>query len=304
MPPLFYQPQEPVDCLVEVDSSALKGKTSVITGGFSGLGYAYAKAFVEAGAFVVIADIQPPPSPFKESEAVFVKCDVTIWADQLAVFEIASQLSPNGKIDVVIANAGVAGPDVLTGVFCLDDPTPQEPMMKMLDVNVKGVLYTTKLAGWYFRHHHDNPLDGCLILVSSIMGYIDTQSSAVYAAAKFSVRGLMCCLRRKGVFRVNAIAPWFIATPMMSEDFLEMIQTELRNMGLDLASIQDSVNAVLRIATDASMNGRCLAIVPRQLSPSGYMDLGLDDIDERTPAGKMQKAASSIPYNKFRHALS
>ncbi|KIW98237.1 uncharacterized protein Z519_01821 [Cladophialophora bantiana CBS 173.52] len=253
MPPPFYKPRDPVDCQLQVDSGALKGKTAVITGGSSGLGFAYAKAFVQAGAFVVIADIQPPPSPFRETEAVFVKCDVTIWGDQLAVFEIASQMSPNNGIDVVIANAGVAGPDVLTG---LDDPTPQEPMTEMIDVNVKGVLYTTKLAGWYFRRHLDNPVDGCLILVSSIMGYIDTQSSAVYAAAKFGVRGLMCCLRRKGVFRVNAIAPWFIATPMMSEDFLEMIQTELRNMDLDLASIQDSVTAVLRIATDASMNGR------------------------------------------------
>lgn len=83
----------------------------------------------------------------------------------------------------------------------------------MIDVNLTGVLYTTKLAAWYFSRQHRDPLDGCLVLVGSIMGYIDTQSSAIYGASKFAIRGLMCCLRRKGVFRVNSIAPWLVDIP-------------------------------------------------------------------------------------------
>lgn len=83
----------------------------------------------------------------------------------------------------------------------------------MIDVNITGVLYTTKLAGWYFTRHHSDPLDGCVILISSIMGYIDTQSSAIYAASKFAVRGVMRCVRRKGILRVNCIAPWLVQTP-------------------------------------------------------------------------------------------
>ncbi|OBT85661.1 hypothetical protein VE02_05772 [Pseudogymnoascus sp. 03VT05] len=268
--------------------------------GSSGLGLCYAKAFVEAGAFVVIADLQPPTVAFKKSQAAFVRCDVTAWGDQVNAFETAVKLSPNQKIDIVIANAGIAGPDVLAGLSC---DAPQEPSTKIIDVNVIGTLYTTNLSGWYFRRHHDDPRKGCLIFMSSINGYIDSQSSSIYSTSKFGVRGLMCCLRRKGVFRVNTIAPWIIATPIMRQDFLESVEKEFQSMDLDLAYAQDAVSAVLRVATDPSINGRSLAVVPRQVAPSGYMDLELDDFDEGTTMDRLQKAVLAISYNKYGHTI-
>ena len=45
------------------------------------------------------------------SSVKFVKCNVTIWADQLAVFKTAISSSSSGKIDIVIANAGISGGD-------------------------------------------------------------------------------------------------------------------------------------------------------------------------------------------------
>ncbi|KAF9882913.1 hypothetical protein FE257_004894 [Aspergillus nanangensis] len=267
-----------------------------------GLGIAYAKAFADAGAFVVVADLQPPPADqLDETKAVFVKCDVSIWEDQVAVFQTAAQQSPSNKIDIVVANAGIAGPDVLSG---LEDEEPQKPDTKMTDVNLNGLLYTTKLAGWNFKRHHSDPRDGCLILVGSIMGYIDTKSSSVYSATKFGVRGIMCCLRRKANFRINSIAPWFIPTPIMRKDFLDTVREDFRKMDLDLASIPDAVSAVLRIATDRSIHGKNLAIVPRSLSESGFMDLDLDDHFDGSPADKLQRAASSISYGKFGHKIA
>lgn len=162
------------------------------------------------------------------NRAVFVKCDVTSWEDQVSVFKVAKEKSPNGRIDVVIANAGIYGPDALDGELrfyrCrepilgpfadktaktagLDAPEPTKPVTKLLDVNLIGVIYTAKLAGWYFNNQDAG--DRCLILVSSIMGYIDTQGSSIYSAAKHGVRGLMTCLRRKGLVRVNCLAPWY-----------------------------------------------------------------------------------------------
>jgi len=46
---------------------------------------------------------------------VFVQCDVTNWGDQVNVFKTAKERAPNGRIDVVIANAGIYGPDSLDG---------------------------------------------------------------------------------------------------------------------------------------------------------------------------------------------
>lgn len=45
------------------------------------------------------------------SSVKFVKCNVTVWSDQLAVFKKSLSLSPSGRIDIVIANAGIAGGD-------------------------------------------------------------------------------------------------------------------------------------------------------------------------------------------------
>ncbi|KAJ5521058.1 hypothetical protein N7463_001511 [Penicillium fimorum] len=301
MPQTFYNNTGRATNPSTINTSTLKGKTAVITGACSGLGYCYSKAFIAAGCFVVLADLKPPPEDLDESQALFVQCNVTVWEEQLAVFEAATARSPTHKIDIVIANAGIAGPDVLAG---LNDEIPQPPQTTMIDVNVTGVLYTTKLAGWYFTRHHRDPLHGCLILISSIMGYIDTQSSAIYGASKFAVRGMMCCIRRKGILRVNCIAPWLIPTPIMNKDFLDNVRAQFQDMGLDLTSTQDAVTAVLRIASDYTLNGHTFAIVPRELAASGYMDLGLDDLKPESPAGKLQAAASSIYYSKFGHALS
>lgn len=204
-------------------------------------------------AFVVNGDIQPPQTVSHPNRTAFVKCDVTSWEQQVEVFKVAREKSPNGRIDIVIANAGIYGPDVLEG---LHDGEPQKPSTKMLDVNLVGVLYTAKLAGWHF--HHDTASessDRCLILVSSIMGYIDTQGSSIYSAAKHGVRGIMTCLRRKGLVRINCLAPWFVATPIMPTSFIESTGAQFRAKGVDFATTDDAVAAVARLATDTSING-------------------------------------------------
>ncbi|KAL1899227.1 hypothetical protein Sste5346_003150 [Sporothrix stenoceras] len=106
------------------------------------------------------------------------------------------------------------------------------------------------------------------------MGYIDTQGSSVYSAAKHGVRGVMTCLRRKGLVRVDCLAPWFIATPIMPKSFIESTGAQFRAKGVDFATTDNAVVAVAR---------RTLGIVPRQLSPTGYMDLESDDFEEGEP---------------------
>ena len=207
-----------------------------------------------SSTFVVNGDIQPPQTVSHPDRTAFVKCDVTSWEDQVEVFRVAREKAPNGRIDVVIANAGIYGPDVLDG---LDDDAPQKPVTKLLDVNLVGVLYTSKLAGWHFHHGTTSESsDQCLILVSSIMGYIDTQGSSIYSATKHGVRGIMTCLRRKGLVRVNCLAPWFIATPIMPKSFIESTGAQFRAKGVDFATTDDAVTAMARLATDTFINGK------------------------------------------------
>jgi len=179
-----YKNSGPVDCAIDFSTDNIKSKTAIVTGGAKGVGETYTRQLVESGAHVIIADISESAGSklHKElsSSTTFVKCDVTKWADQLAAFNKAREVSPNGRIDIVVANAGIsAADDILSNDFEKDEP--QEPSFVTLDVNVTGVCLTTKLALWYFGKQHAllqkqgiaASLDQCLILQGSLAGYAD-----------------------------------------------------------------------------------------------------------------------------------
>ena len=142
----------------------------------------------------------------------YIRCDVRSWADQLNAFKEAIANSPSKTIDIVIANAGISGADAIFG----DDMTeePVEPDLRILNINMVGVLYTVKLAMHYFRRQYEKnkDVDQLLILQGSLAGYVDLPGTVQYSCAKYGMRGLMRLLRRSGWtfgMRVNYIAPWY-----------------------------------------------------------------------------------------------
>ncbi|CAG8973996.1 hypothetical protein HYALB_00011574 [Hymenoscyphus albidus] len=229
-----YRDRGPVDVSGSFSTEELVGKSVVITGGANGLGKAYVQAFVDAGAFVTIGDIDETLGKEAASalpgKVQFVKCDVRKWEEQVSLFEAASKFSLHGGCDIVIANAGIVGEDDL---FRLDgkiscslnedhdltandfiDPNkpPIKPDLSILDVDLIGMLYTTKLAFHYFRRQPvERYRDRCLILISSIAAYVDQPGTPQYNVAKWGTRALMRNLRRtawKESIRINLVAPW------------------------------------------------------------------------------------------------
>ena len=195
----------------------LKGKSVVITGGASGIGEACMRSFVAAGAFVTFGDIAEDlayalVSELGQDKVVFEKCDTRSWQDQAALFKLAISKSPSHSVDIVLANAGISGSD---SVFNdQSDPTtgePVEPDLSILNINLIGYMYTTKLALHYFSRQADTPgRDGCLIYTTSLAGYVDHNGAPQYAAAKFGIRGMMRSMRQvlpAQKCRVNLIAP-------------------------------------------------------------------------------------------------
>ncbi|EXJ87219.1 hypothetical protein A1O3_04178 [Capronia epimyces CBS 606.96] len=253
-----YHDQGPVKIPASVDLNGLAGKSVLVTGGASGLGKAYSEAFAKAGAYVTVVDLNE--SLGNETVAQlkgsgqFVKCDVTNWDQQVSAFEAAVQNSPHKSLDIVIANAGIVGQD---DMFTLEDPTgpPQKPNLKTMEINLTGVLYTTKLAIHYFRRQPvEAGRDRCLILKSSLAGYVDLPGSIQYNSSKFGVRGLMRSLRRtswKENIRVNLVAPWYIRTPILPA----VVQEYLDNKGVGFALVEDCVRAMLLIGSDQAING-------------------------------------------------
>ena len=178
---------------------------------------AIVRALVVAGAFVVVADINEEAGGKLQKElassVAFVRCDVTSWESQLSVFKHAAKVSSTSSIDIVVANAGISSTDPIFLDDDDDDTEPDEPKLQITNVNVNGVLLTTRLALWYFRkQHRRNPKkDQCLILQGSVTGYVDIFGAPQYTMSKFALRGLMRSLRQSesvhGI-RVNMIAPW------------------------------------------------------------------------------------------------
>ncbi|SPO04142.1 uncharacterized protein DNG_06825 [Cephalotrichum gorgonifer] len=137
----------PVDCNIDFNPANLAGKTAVVTGA------ALAKPMFEhCTQQVVFGDRNTNTGQKLAAElpgTKFVQCDVTKWEDQVRLFKEAAAFSPSGKIHHVIANAGITNSD---DVFTFDgsDQGPQKPDLRIIDVNLYGALYTTKLALHYF----------------------------------------------------------------------------------------------------------------------------------------------------------
>ena len=93
-----------------------------------------------------------------------------------------------------------------------DGEEPTEPNLAILQTNLIGLALTSRLATYYFKRQPENSeRERCLVLISSLAGYLDQPGSPQYNMAKFGARAYMRCLRRTswqdGV-RVNVIAPW------------------------------------------------------------------------------------------------
>lgn len=145
----------------------------------------------------------------------FIPCDVANWNDQARLFREAASFSPTGRIFYVVANAGIHGPDEVF-LYSGDKEEPTEPNLTVIDVNIRGSLFTTKLATHYFMRQNlqkalSEQEDTCLVVVGSGAAFLDCPRTPQYCASKWAMRGIMHSLRRTAFYygsRVNLISPW------------------------------------------------------------------------------------------------
>jgi NAD(P)-dependent dehydrogenase (short-subunit alcohol dehydrogenase family) len=161
---------------------------------------------------------------------------------------------------------------------------PKKPNLRIIDVNLYGTLYTTKLSLHYFMEQNGTSVkpgvqqeDTCLILIGSGAGFLDVPRTPQYCSKKWAVRGIMHALRRTAFYygsRVNVIAPWYVRTTILSDEAFSAVEKS----GVEFATAEDAGRCALRILSDSSINGRSLFVAPRKWAPeSGYMDLDLED---------------------------
>ena len=184
----------------------LEEKVCIVTGGANGIGAEMAKLFAQNGAKVIAADMGDLTYIAENVEGY--KLNITSTEGCEALFNYA--IEKYGKIDVLVNNAGITR-DALTHKITDD-------MWNMvIDVNLKGVFNLTKFVG----PHMMTTGSGSIINISSVVGEFGNVGQANYSATKAGVMGLTKTwakeFARKGAaVRVNAIAPGYCMTDMMS----------------------------------------------------------------------------------------
>ncbi|OTA99810.1 hypothetical protein M426DRAFT_324795 [Hypoxylon sp. CI-4A] len=202
--------------------AGLKDKVIVLTGGSNGIGAVVIAQLADVGAKVVFGDIKAPESAHNSASVTYVKTDVTAYESVLNLFKTA--WSKYGRIDHAISNAGLVeiGQLFATGE---DDANIEEPPPTMvLDVNLKGTLFFTRVAVHFLRKslaaHKDAQKDASILLVSSVAGFGEFPGLFQYSASKHGVLGLFRSTRSfllstEGI-RINTVLPNMTRTQMVS----------------------------------------------------------------------------------------
>lgn len=190
-----------------------EGKTAIVTGAGSGIGAAIALELAEAGATVVVADLDKDHAE-DVSDAITAAGGRAITfvgdvSDPETVEEMVREaVDKTGALHLLVNNAGIGGPSASTGEYPLDG------WKKVIDINLNGVFYGMR----YGIPEMVKAGGGAVVNIASILGSVGFAGAPAYVAAKHAVVGMTknAALEHaaKGV-RVNAVGPGFIHTPMV-----------------------------------------------------------------------------------------
>lgn len=131
---------------------------------------------------------------------------------------------------------------------------------KVLDINLRGILYVARIASVYLRQNRPENADRSITLISSVAGFKESPGLFVYQAAKHGVLGVMRGLRkylphRAHRLRVNAVCPWMTTTAMVKG-----IQDAWFKAGLPANTPMDVARIIAGLVVDPKLNGMSIYV--------------------------------------------
>ncbi|KAH8918202.1 NAD(P)-binding protein [Atractiella rhizophila] len=238
---------------------------AIVTGAASGIGLELSKNLISHGCYVVLCDLnatlgESVVSSLPSALSTFYQADITAYSSLRAVFAHAISVSPTRRVDFVFANAGISElrelppsfsdptlPSVAvkentketrdTRQFAFNslDPAREgaEPDLKVVDVNLNGVLKTVHCALETFRKQEveGDGWRGKIVVTASNASIYPFPADVLYATAKHGVLGLVrslgpCILPER--ITINCVAPSVVPTALAPPGFVERLANEGR----------------------------------------------------------------------------
>ena len=238
----------------------LQGKVRILTGAAQGIGLATAIKFANEGAIVIVCDVKQAGV-----DAAVAQCQATGAQAQGFVVDVTQRdmvdatvkavLEKFDRIDVLVNNAGITQ-DARLQTMTL------EQFDRVIDVNLRGVFHCAQAVSDAMVAQGS----GVILNASSVVGIYGNFGQTNYAATKFGVIGFTKTWSRelgpKGI-RVNAVAPGFIATPILSTIPEKVITEMVNRVPLKrLGQPEDIANVYAFLASDeaAYINGTVIEV--------------------------------------------
>lgn len=236
----------------------IQGKSAVVSGGGSGIGRATCIALANAGARVIVADLNDEGGRETVDTvganggiAVFRHCDVTQTEDLAGAF--ASAVEHFGGLDIVFNNAGIGGEDLFGDEM--------QTWTRMVDINLTAVIDATRIAVREMQRGRG----GVIINTASMGGLLPMPGSPVYAATKAGVVNFsrsLAYLAPESNIRVNAICPTFTDTPLVRRNGDERVE-EMKQLVGGILQPEDIAAGVIELIEDDSRAGAVMRCTVR-----------------------------------------
>jgi NADP-dependent 3-hydroxy acid dehydrogenase YdfG len=241
--------------------AVLSGTVALVTGASSGIGEATAKRLAVDGATVAVAArrldrLEALVEEIDDAggKALAIEADVTDRAAAEALVE--RTVKELGRLDTVVNNAGV----MLLGPAL---EAPIEEWERMVDLNLKGLLYVAKAALPHLLKYADEAprLVTDMVNISSVAGRRPREGSAVYNATKFGVGAFSEALRQEVTerhVRVSLVEPGAVITELSSHNRPEVLAEIKGRFGeierLEADDIADTISYIVTRPRHVAIN--------------------------------------------------